>query len=146
MDKLRMLKYYFWAFGLLNILIISFTVPMLFGDLLLWQPRNIPVEIIIGTIYFAMGIIMILSASNPLAHKSFLDFVILANILHAFVMAIYAKNFLHIVVDSLFIGLMGMLPLFFYPWGTKKVSCLSTLMEINYNTLLLRIGTVSNIA
>jgi len=63
---------------------------------------------------------VIFSASNPLAHKSFLDFVISANILNAFVMAIYAKNFLHIVVDSLFIGLMGILPLFFYPWGLRK--------------------------
>ena len=120
MNKTQILKYYFWAFGLLNILIISFTVPMLFGDLLLWQPRNIPVEIMIGTIYSAMGIIMIFSASNPLAHKLFLDFVILANILHAFVMAIYAENFFHIVVDALFIGLMGIVPLFFYPWGMKK--------------------------
>ena len=120
MNKIQILKYYFWAFGLLNILIISFTVPMLFGDLLLWQPRNVRVEIMIGTIYFAMGVIMIFSASNPLAHKSFLDFVILANILHAFAMAIYAENFLHIVVDALFIGLMGIVPLFFYPWGLKK--------------------------
>jgi len=120
MDKPRFLKYYFWMFGLLNILVISFTVPLLFGDLFLWQPRNIPDEIMIGVIYFAMGIIMIFSASNPLAHKSFLDFVILANILHSFVMVIYAKNLFHIVVDFLSIGLMGVLPLLFYPWGLRK--------------------------
>lgn len=120
MDKLRFLKYYFWVLGLLNIVIISFTVPLLFGDLLLWQPRNIPVEIMFGVTYFAMGIIMIFSARNPLAHKSFLDFVILANILHAFVMVVYAKNLFHLVVDFLSIGLMGVLPLFFYPWGLRK--------------------------
>ena len=117
---MQFLKYYFWVFGLLNILIISFTVPLLFGDLLLWQPRNIPVEIMIGVIYFAMGIIMIFSARNPLAHKSFLDFVILANILHAFVMVLFAKNLFHLIVDVIPIGLMGVLPLLFYPWGLSK--------------------------
>ncbi|MDH3876203.1 MAG: hypothetical protein OET18_00055 [Desulfobacterales bacterium] len=119
-DKMQFLKYYFWVFGLLNILIISFTVPLLFGDLLLWQPRNIPVEIMIGVIYFAMGIIMIFSASNPLSHKSFLDFVIIANILHAIVMVLFAKNLFHLIVDVIPIGLMGVLPLLFYPWGLSK--------------------------
>jgi hypothetical protein len=120
MDKIRFLKYYFWVFGLFNILIVSFTVPLLFGDLLLWQPRNIPVETMISVMYFAMGIIMIFSARNPLVHKSFLDFIIIANILHAIVMVIYTKNFLHLIVDALPIGLMGVLPLLFYPWGLSK--------------------------
>jgi hypothetical protein len=72
-DKVRLLKYYFWFFGLFNVLIVSFTVPILFGDLLLWKPRNIPIEMMISVIYLAMGIIMIFSANNPLAHKSFLQ-------------------------------------------------------------------------
>ena len=114
------MKYYFWTFGLLNIFVISFTAPILFGDLLLWQPRNMPVEMMISVIYFAMGIIMILSAGNPLAHKSFLDFVIIANILHAIIMILYAKNFLHLIMDAIPIGIMGMLPLLFYPWGLGK--------------------------
>ena len=120
MDSIRLLKLYFWTFGLLNIFVISFTVPVLFGDLLLWQPRNMPVEMMIGVIYFAMGIIMILSASNPLAHKSFLDFVIISNILHVIVMVVYAKNILHLIVDVIPIGLMGVLPLIFYPWGLSR--------------------------
>ena len=96
-------------------------MPFLFADLLLWQPRNIPLEMMISGIYFAMGIIMIFSTNNPLAHKSFLDFVIIANILHAIAMVIYAKNFLHLIVDAIPIGLMGMLPLLFYPWGLSKL-------------------------
>jgi hypothetical protein len=120
MDITRFLKYYFWVFGLLNIFVISFTVPLLFGDLLLWQPRNIPVETMISVIYLAMGIIMIFCTGNPLAHKSFLDFVILANILHAIVMIVFAKNVLHLIIDALPIGLMGVLPLFLYPWGLSK--------------------------
>jgi len=75
----------------------------------------------ISVIYFAMGIIMIVSAGNPLRHKSFLDFVIIANILHAIVMVVYAKNFLHLIVDAIPIGLMGVLPLLFYPWGLSKI-------------------------
>ena len=114
------MKYYFWVFGLLNIFIISVAVPLLFGDLLLWEPRNISVEIMISVIYFAMGIVMIFSAGNPLAHKSFLDFIILANLFHASVMVIYAKNLFHLIVDSLSIGLMGIIPLFFYPWGLRQ--------------------------
>lgn len=121
MDKVRFLKYYFRICGLLNIFVISSAVPFLFGDLILWQPRNIPVEIMISVIYFAMGIIMIVSGGNPLRHKSFLDFVIIANILHAIAMVIYAKNFLHLIVDAIPIGLMGMLPLLFYPWGLSKL-------------------------
>ena len=120
MDNIRFLKYYLWTFGLLNIFVISFTVPALFGDLLLWQPRNQPVEMMISVIYFAMGIIMIFSAGNPLAHKSFLDFVIIANLLHAIVMIVYAKNIFHLIVDAIPIGLMGALPLIFYPWGLSK--------------------------
>ena len=80
MDKIRFLKYYFWVFGLLNILIISSAVPLFFGDLFFWEPRNIPDELMISAFYLAMGIIMIFPAKNPLAHKSFLDFVIIATI------------------------------------------------------------------
>ena len=120
MDSIRFLKYYFWTFGLLNIFVISFTVPVLLGDLFLWQPRNQPVEMMISVIYFAMGIIMIFSAGNPLTHKSFLDFVIIANLLHTIVMVVYAKNIFHLIVDAIPIGLMGGLPLIFYPWGLSR--------------------------
>ena len=120
MDSIRLLKLYFWTFGLLNIFVVSFTVPVLFGDLLLWQPRNMAVEMMISVIYFAMGISMIFAAGNPLAHKSFLDFVIISNILHVIVMVVYAKNILHLIVDVIPIGLMGVLPLIFYPWGLSR--------------------------
>jgi hypothetical protein len=95
-------------------------VPYFFGDLLLWHSRNIAVEMMISVIYFAMGIIMIFSAGNPIAHESFLDFVIIANIRHEIVMVVYAKNFLHLIVDAIPIGLMGLLPLLFYPWSLSK--------------------------
>lgn len=38
--KSKYLKRYLLIFGLLNIFVISFTVPLLLGDWLLWEPRN----------------------------------------------------------------------------------------------------------
>jgi len=118
MKKEKILKNYLIIFGLLNLTVLSFGV-LLFGDLLLWTPRNIPTEIMISSIYFAMGIVMILCSRNLLSHKSFIDFVIIANIFHAIVMFVYAENFIHIG-DALIIGAMGVMPLFFYPWGLRK--------------------------
>jgi hypothetical protein len=118
MNKEKVLKYYLTIFGLLNLTVLSFGV-LLFGDLLLWTPRNIPTEIMIGSIYFAMGIVMIFCSRNPLSHKSFIDFIIIANIFHAIVMFVYAENSMH-VGDALIIGAMGVLPMLFYPWGLRK--------------------------
>ena len=120
MNPTKLLKIYFWSFGLLNIFVISFTVPLIFGNQFLWHPRNPPTEMMMSVIYFAMGVSMILCAKNPKAHKSFLDFLILANCFHAIVMAIYWENIYHILIDTISIGLMGIIPLFFYPWGIKN--------------------------
>jgi hypothetical protein len=117
--KARWLKRYLVTFGLLNIFVISFTIPLLFGDLLLWQPRKFPVEMMLSSIYLTMGVVMIAAAQNPVAHKSFIDFLILANLAHAIVMLLFAQNLWHII-DVLAIGLLGGLPLFFYPWGLRE--------------------------
>jgi hypothetical protein len=101
-------------------LLTAFSVPLFFGDVLLWSPRNIPTELMIGGLYFAVGIVMILVARNPLSHKAFVDFVVISNILHAIVMLVYATNVLQVVLDVGFVGSMGVLPLLFYPWGLKK--------------------------
>ena len=120
MDREKLLKYYLYIFGFLNIFIISFTIPVFFGDRLLWHPRNIPTDMMLGSIYFSIGVIMILAARKPLSHHAFVDFVIFANILHAIIMLIYARSILHIVIDAGSIGIMGALPLFFYPWDLKN--------------------------
>ncbi len=118
MNKEKILKYYLIIFGMLNLTMLSFGV-LLFADLLLWTPRNIPTEIMISSIYFAMGIFMILCSRNPISHKSFIDFIIIANIFHAIVMFLYAENLMHIG-DAIVIGALGVLPLLFYPWGLRK--------------------------
>jgi hypothetical protein len=117
--KSRWLRRYLVAFGLLNIFLISFTVPLLFGDLLLWQPRNLPVEMMLSTVYLAMGIVMIAASRNPGNHKALIDFLILANLAHAIVMLLSAQNLWHFL-DVLVVGSLGALPLFFYPWGLRE--------------------------
>ena len=115
----RFLKYYLYIFGFASALVFT-TVPVIFGDTFLWQPRNIPTEIMMASIYLAMGIIMILVARNPIKQKAFIDFIILANTLHASVMLFFAQNPAHIVLDVIPIGLMGLLPLLVYPWGLRN--------------------------
>jgi hypothetical protein len=120
LDKLEILKWYFLIFGLLNIFVISFTAPLLFGDLLLWQPRNIPVEMMINVLYFSLGIVMIFASKNPGSHKLLIDFIILSNVLHALIMLFYVNNIYQIIFDVVTIGLMGLLPLLFYQWDFKS--------------------------
>jgi hypothetical protein len=118
-DKVRLLSLYLTIFGILN-LITALTIPPFFGDALLWLPRNIPTEVMMSSIYVAMSLIMLLTARNPMPHKAFVDFLIVANTVHALVMLIYAEHIWQIILDAGFIGATGLLPLLFYPWGLKK--------------------------
>ena len=116
--KAKLLKIYLLVFGVLNIGFLSY-MPILFGDILLWQPRNIPVEMMLGSLYFAMGIVMIRVAKYPLKHKGLIDFIILGNLMHAILMIFYAEHILHIILDVGAIGLLGGIPLIIYPWGIR---------------------------
>lgn len=111
----RYLSIYLSVFGFASIFLIT-TIPIIWGNVLLWHPRNLPNEIMIASIYLAMGIIMILIAKKPLAHKSFIDFLILANLFHALIMLVYSRNFIQVIFDVIPIGLMGLIPLIIYPW------------------------------
>ena len=118
MNKEKYMKLYLYLFGVLNIFFLSFAVPRFFG-FLMWEPRNIPNEMMMAGIYFSMGIVMVFTARNIKKNKGFIDFIILANAVHAIVMAIYAKNIIHIV-DAGGIGLMAMIPVIVYPWGIRN--------------------------
>ena len=120
MNKEKILSIYLYAFGLANMFVVSFTIPLLFGDQLLWAPRNVPTEMMMAGIYFVMGLSMILVARNPLPHQAFVDFVALSSIVHAVIMLVYAEHILHLFVDVAFMGVMGVVPLLVYPWGLKK--------------------------
>lgn len=118
-NKTKLLKIHLFVFGFLNIFVVS-TIPVIFGDVFLWQPRNLPTEIMMASLYFSMGLVMVFAARNPEMHKSFVDFLVLGNTLHALVMLITAQNSLQIILDIIPIGAMGLLPLFFYPWGKRN--------------------------
>ncbi len=64
--KLRWLRYYLLAFGLLNILVVSFTVPIFFGDQVLWHPRNVPDEMMLTPSYPKIGSSRNLHSENEL--------------------------------------------------------------------------------
>ncbi len=119
MNKKKLLTAYCYIFGVGNIL-TSFIIPIFFGDELLWYPRSIATDLMVGSLYMAMGIVMVMIAKSPENHKSFIDFLIVSNNLHAIVMVIFAQKPSHIFIDSGFIGLMGIIPLLLYPWPLRK--------------------------
>lgn len=119
MDKEKLMRLYLYCFGMVNIFFLSFAVPLFFG-FLLWEPRNIPNEMMMSGIYFSMGTMMVLTARNFMSQKGFVDFIILANAIHAIIMVMYAKNVIHIVVDAGGIGLMALIPIIIYPWGIRS--------------------------
>ena len=63
---------------------------------------------------------MLTAARQPESSKTFLDFVILGNMLHALTMVLFLENFFQLIFDVVTIGAMGLLPLLFYPWKLKK--------------------------
>lgn len=73
-----------------------------------------------AVIYLAMGVVIFRSAKEPQKHKAFIDFLILANLLHSAVMFVAAENVLQILFDAVPIGLMGAIPLLIYPWGIRN--------------------------
>lgn len=81
--------------------------------------RNLPTGLMVGSLYMAMGIVMVLIAKKAPENKGFIDFIVVGNILHASVMAIYAQKPEHLYLDALFILIMGLIPLFIYPWPLK---------------------------
>lgn len=119
-DKgLKIFLYVFWVGNV----IVHPVIPFLFPPQFFWTPRNRPHEFMIGGIYIAMGIMMILAAQEPRKHKLFVDFIILGNFLHAVVMIIFGiiDQPAHLVGDVLWISVLWILPLVFYPWGLQKL-------------------------
>ena len=66
-----------------------------------------------------MGLVMVVAARNPMAHKSLIDFLITANLAHALTMVLFAQSLWHIL-DVLTIGGLGGILLFIYPWGLRR--------------------------
>ena len=113
------LTIYLYVFGIVNIFIVTW-LPFALAEKMLWTPRNLPDEMMISSIYLAMGIAMIGAARHPTGRKAFVDFLIVANLLHALVMAVMAQNIWQILLDALPIAMMGAIPLMIYPWGLRN--------------------------
>ena len=119
MKKTALLRKYLYFFGIAKIA-SSFTIPLVLGDTILWQPRNLPTDLMVGSLYLAMGIGMVCIARTVEKHKGFIDFIVMANVFHAVIMIVFAQKPIHIYLDAGFIGLMGLLPLLVYPWGVAN--------------------------
>ncbi len=121
-QKERGIRYFLYTFGLGNIFVHP-VLPWFFVEQFFWTPRNIPYEFMIGGIYIALGIVMILAAKNPIKHKLFVDLVILGNLAHAAVMIIFGalEQPAHLYGDVIWISAMWVLPLIFYPWPLSNL-------------------------
>ena len=118
-NKVSLLKICLYIFGIGNI-VTSLLTPLLLGEALLWEPRNLATDLMLGSVYLAMGIGMICIAKKPESQKGFIDFVVMSNIFHAIVMIVFAQKPIHVYLDAGYVGLMGVMPLFIYPWGIKN--------------------------
>lgn len=116
-----MLKKYLLWFGLGNI-IVHPILPWFLPHMFFWTPRNIPYEFMIGGIYIAWGIVMVVASKQPLKHKLFIDFTVLGNLFHALVMIVFGiiDQPMHLYGDVIWISLLWIIPLIFYPWGLKN--------------------------
>lgn len=115
----RLLTFYLYIGGLVNIFIVTW-LPFVLAEKMLWTPRNLADEMMIAGIHLAMGIVMIAAARHPTERKAFVDFLVVANLLHALIMMVMAQNIWQILLDALPIALMGVVPLLIYPWGLRN--------------------------
>lgn len=115
-NETKLKKVLYW-FGLANIFLHP-VLPWFFPHHFFWTPRNIPYEFMIGGIYIALGIVMVIASKEPLKHKLFIDFSILANLFHAVVMIYFGlvDQPSHLYGDVLWISALWLVPLFYYPW------------------------------
>ena len=88
-------------FGLAFIFIIPIMKLDLFGGWA-WSPAQWEYELMIQGIYMTLGIMMIISAKNPLKNSMFIWFVVWSSVVHGVIMAYQAA----IAVDEMghFIG------------------------------------------
>ena len=107
MTNLNILKYTLRIFGVAFI----FIVPMMKLDPLggwAWTPSQWEYEMMIQGIYMTMGLMMIISAQNPLKNSMFIWFVVWSSFVHGGIMAYQA------IIDSHEMGhFLGDIPALF---------------------------------
>ena len=89
MNNLSLLSNTLRIFGLAFI----FIIPIMKLDLLggwAWSPAQWEYELMIQGIYMTLGIMMIISAKNPVKNSMFIWFVVWSSVVHAVIMAYQA--------------------------------------------------------
>ena len=112
MDDIKILQVYLRYYGIISLFIIP-TVPFIFRDIFMWEPKNIPLEIMTVSLYFVLGIQMLNISRNPEPHKAFIDFIILASFIHSAIMLVFAEGINHILFAVVPIASMAVWPLIF---------------------------------
>ena len=89
MNNLSILSNTLRIFGLAFIFIIPIMKLDLFGGWA-WSPAQWEYELMIQGIYMTLGIMMIISAKNPVKNSMFIWFVVWSSVIHAVIMAYQA--------------------------------------------------------
>ena len=89
MNNLSILSNTLRIFGLAFIFIIPIMKLDLFGGWA-WSPAQWEYEFMIQGIYMTLGIMMIISAKNPLKNSMFIWFVVWSSVVHGVIMAYQA--------------------------------------------------------
>ena len=89
MSNLSILSNTLRIFGLAFIFIIPIMKLDLFGGWA-WSPAQWEYELMIQGIYMTLGIMMIISAKNPVKNSMFIWFVVWSSVVHAVIMAYQA--------------------------------------------------------
>ena len=89
MNNLSILSNTLRIFGLAFIFIIPSMKLDLFGGWT-WSPAQWEYELMIQGIYMTLGIMMIISAKNPVRNSMFIWFVVWSSVVHAVIMAYQA--------------------------------------------------------
>ena len=89
MNNLSILSNTLRIFGLAFVFIIPIMKLDLFGGWA-WSPAQWEYELMIQGIYMTLGIMMIISAKNPVGNSMFIWFVVWSSVVHAVIMAYQA--------------------------------------------------------
>ena len=89
MNNLSILSNTLRIFGLAFVFIIPIMKLDLFGGWA-WSPAQWEYELMIQGIYMTLGIMMIISAKNPVRNSMFIWFVVWSSVVHAVIMAYQA--------------------------------------------------------
>ena len=89
MNNLSILSNTLRIFGLAFVFIVPIMKLDLFGGWA-WSPAQWEYELMIQGIYMTLGIMMIISAKNPVKNSMFIWFVVWSSVVHAVIMAYQA--------------------------------------------------------